>query len=89
MNDEVKNDEWKERECGALWAHTSKAGNTYSTGYVELDGKRLQVIVLKNKYKQKGERTPDARIYVDDRPSKDSQSGENQVKQVKEDPVPI
>lgn len=57
--------DWKEREVGALWSYTSNAGNKYSSGYIEVDGKRVQVVVMKNTHKQEGEKTPDARIYLD------------------------
>lgn len=80
---EEKND-WKERECGALWSYESAKGKKYSSGYVEVDGKKVQVVVMRNTLKQEGEKTPDARIYLDTR-----DSPQNTVKQEQDDGIPI
>lgn len=57
-------EEWKERELGALWSYEGKSGK-YLQGYVEIEGKRHQVVCFKNVHKQEGEKTPDVRIYLD------------------------
>lgn len=84
MSEEAKND-WKERECGALWTYTSeKTGTKYSSGYVEVDGKKVQVVVMRNTLKQAGEKTPDARIYLDTR---DGAKSSTQPKVEEEDEI--
>lgn len=55
----------KNKEIGALWEKTSKAGNKFKTGYVQLEnGERLEVVVFTNQYKKPGDNTPDLRIYL-------------------------
>lgn len=82
MSDQ-KND-WKEREVGALWSYESKGGKKYSQGYVEIDGVKTQVVVMRNTLKQEGEKTPDARIYLDTR-----EAPAAQPKQEEDDGIPI
>ena len=48
MSDEQKNNDWKERELGALWVKKSLNGTQYMTGHIELrdaSGK-VQLVVL-------------------------------------------
>lgn len=55
----------KNKEIGALWEKTSKAGNKFKTGYVQLEsGERIEVVVFTNQYKKPGDNTPDLRIYL-------------------------
>ena len=63
---ENKNKENKEnKEIGALWDKTSKAGNKFKTGYVQLEnGERVEVVVFSNQYKKAGDNTPNFRIYL-------------------------
>jgi len=51
-----------ERSIGGLWLKQSKAGNTFMTGEVEIDGVTHPIVVFKN---NKGEnpRRPDYRIF--------------------------
>lgn len=58
--------DWKERECGAIWAKESASGNKYSSGYVTVNGEKVQIMIMRNTHKQEGENTPDARIYLSD-----------------------
>ena len=63
----------KNKEIGALWEKTSKAGNKFKSGYVQLEGgERVEVVVFTNQYKKAGENTPDFRIYLSE------QKGSNQ-----------
>lgn len=67
MSDETKkNNEWQERELGALWKKES-ATQKYLSGHVKVDDgmggeDTLQLIIFANKHKQK-DNHPDFRIY--------------------------
>jgi len=71
MSDEQKNNEWRERELGALWVKKSLNGTQYMTGHIELKDAsgKVQLVVFKNKqkYNEDGtianERAPDFRLY--------------------------
>lgn len=45
---------------GGLWIRDMKMGRKYLSGYIEKDGKRIDVVVFKNDFK-KG-KAPDYRI---------------------------
>jgi uncharacterized protein (DUF736 family) len=83
MSDQQENkNDWKERECGALWSKTSAGGNAYSSGYVTVDGERVNIMILRNTHKQEGEKTPDARIYLSEVKSSVTTSSNGQSQQV-------
>ena len=71
MSDEQKNNEWRERELGALWVKKSLSGTQYMTGHIELKDAsgKVQLVVFKNKgkYNDDGtianDRAPDFRLY--------------------------
>jgi hypothetical protein len=61
-----KNNEWQERELGALWKKESTT-QKYLSGHVKVDDgmggeETLQLIIFANKHKQK-DNHPDFRIY--------------------------
>tara|TARA_Y100000310_G_C20451418_1_gene700925 strand:+ start:483 stop:797 length:315 start_codon:yes stop_codon:yes gene_type:complete len=61
-----KNNEWQQRELGALWKKES-ATQKYLSGHIKMDDgmggeETLQVIIFANKHKQK-DNHPDFRIY--------------------------
>lgn len=58
----TKPDTKKRLDVGAFWV---KPGPTedFLSGYVEIDGKRTDVVAFLNTYKKEGEKTPDWRIY--------------------------
>ena len=43
---------------GALWVKEKMM-----SGNIEVDGKKIDIVVFKNTYKKEGERTPDYRIF--------------------------
>lgn len=49
---------------GALWEKTTKTGDIYFSGQVEIDGNKYQVAFFKNKYK-KEEKHPDWKTIAD------------------------
>jgi len=57
------NNEWKERDIGALWKREGK-NQRYLSGKLNIDGKVTNVVVFVNKFKEK-ENQPDFRIYED------------------------
>ena len=71
MSDEQKNNEWRERELGALWVKKSLSGTQYMTGHIELKDAsgKVQLVVFKNKHKYNedgtiaNDRAPDFRLY--------------------------
>ena len=71
MSDEQKNNEWRERELGALWVKKSLSGTQYMTGHIELKDAsgKVQLVVFKNKHKYNedgtvaNEKAPDFRLY--------------------------
>ena len=54
--------EAKQKSIGGLWSYTSKAGENYISGNIEIDGKKHRFVAFKNKYK-KEEKHPDCQIY--------------------------
>jgi|10_taG_2_1085330.scaffolds.fasta_scaffold00617_16 uncharacterized protein (DUF736 family) len=57
-----KNNEWQERELGALWKRQS-GDKKYLTGKIKnSDGSTQSVVIFKNKFKDK-ENQPDFRVY--------------------------
>tara|TARA_Y100000361_G_scaffold28470_1_gene23394 strand:+ start:1808 stop:2113 length:306 start_codon:yes stop_codon:yes gene_type:complete len=72
MSDEQKNNDWKERELGALWVKKSLSGTQYMTGHVELKDAsgKVQLVVFKNKHKYNedgsiaNDKAPDFRLYM-------------------------
>jgi uncharacterized protein (DUF736 family) len=84
MSDEQKNNEWRERELGALWVKKSLSGTQYMTGHIELKDAsgKVQLVVFKNKHKYNedgtiaNEKAPDFRLYKsEDRESRQDNEG--------------
>jgi len=50
-------------KLGALWVRTSKAGNKFMSGQIEIEGQKTDLIIFKNKNK-KTEKHPDLIIYL-------------------------
>ena len=48
----------KKSNIGGLWLKTSKAGNKFMSGSIEIEGNKHQFIVFKNKHKD-SEKHPD------------------------------
>jgi hypothetical protein len=60
MSENKDNNEWSDREIGALWVNVKNGGNEkYLTGQVNGE----KVILFKNKYKDENPKAPDFRIY--------------------------
>jgi len=98
MSDETKkNNEWQERELGALWKKESTT-QKYLSGHVKIDDgmggeDTLQLIIFANKHKQK-DNHPDFRIYKSQPLAKKTTSGQvpatqeaNEVQEVPEEDV--
>lgn len=74
-----KND-WKDREVGAFWKRETENGEkTYLTGYVTIGGKKINLVVYKNKFKEENEKAPDYRVYLDSR-QPDDKPADNKAK---------
>ena len=81
MSNEQKNNEWKERELGALWVKKSVTGTQYMTGHIELKDStgKVQLVIFKNKskYNEDGsianDKAPDFQVYKSE--SREQQQG--------------
>ena len=66
MSNNTSDNEWKERELGALWRRSGKT-QKYLSGYIklgdELEEREVRLIVFSNKYKSENEKAPDFVIY--------------------------
>ncbi len=62
------NNDWKDREIGALWKREG-TNQKYLTGKINVDGTEKKVVVFSNKHKNKDSH-PDFRIYL----SKDAET---------------
>jgi len=60
MSDKKENNEWDDRELGALWVNIKQGSNEkYLTGHINDE----KVIVFKNKFKEENAKAPDFRVY--------------------------
>jgi len=59
----MSNTNEEKKDIGALWARTSKAGATFLSGKITVDGQEVEIIAFKNTYKKPGDKTPDWRVY--------------------------
>ncbi len=55
----------KKKKIGALWTKETKSGTQLLSGNVEIDGRKTQIAVFPNSYKEEGTRQPDYVIYLD------------------------
>ena len=62
----------KQKSIGGLWSKTSKTGNKFMSGNIEIDGKKHKFVVFENKYKRE-DKHPDYQIYQgrDNEPKKE------------------
>jgi len=58
---------WKEREVGALWRIDSEGQSYYNGDILDKDGNKRKIVCFKNKYKTEGSNQPDIRIYLSDK----------------------
>lgn len=62
-------DDTKRKDIGAFWIKTSKAGDKFMSGHIEINGVKHDVVVFKNGYK-KEDKHPDYKVYLsNDRPA--------------------
>jgi len=50
------------KDIGVLWTHESKKGVKYLSGSIEIDGKKHEIVIFKNTFKQEAKH-PDFRIF--------------------------
>lgn len=55
-----------EKPSGALWIKTSKAGNEYFSGQIEVEGKKYYISAVKNQKATPENRQPSYNIYLKD-----------------------
>ncbi|NDG53059.1 MAG: hypothetical protein EBY39_08560 [Flavobacteriia bacterium] len=66
MENQKQENDWKDREIGALWRKNGK-NQKYLSGYVklgdELEPQEVRLMVFTNKYKSENEKAPDFVVY--------------------------
>jgi|TARA_R110000824_G_scaffold204158_1_gene388838 hypothetical protein len=62
LEENQKKSEWAERDIGAFWTQEGKKGK-YLTGYVEIEGKKIRVVMFPNRHKI-NEKAPDYKLYI-------------------------
>ena len=67
MSDTNNNNDWSERECGALWKQKGRNQN-FLSGHVEIDNglgekQKVKLVVFSNKHKN-ADNHPDFRVYL-------------------------
>ena len=60
----MSNGKFDKKEIGSLWTRTSKAGNEFLSGHVEINGKKVGVMVFTNR--SDNPKAPAYRIFEDD-----------------------
>lgn len=58
---DTQNNEWKERELGALWVKNGRSGD-FLSGHCSVDGQRVEMVVFRNKNKT-SDKAPDYILY--------------------------
>jgi uncharacterized protein (DUF736 family) len=58
----------EKKSIGALWAHVSNGGKKYLSGSIEIDGKKVNIVVFDNAYK-KEDKHPDFTIFLSEKRS--------------------
>ena len=55
-------------KIGGLWLSTSQNPKApFAKGEIEVDGKKIRIVLWKNSYKQDGDKKPDYQIEIDRR----------------------
>lgn len=82
------NDKEKMESIGALWEKNSPKGAKYFAGSVEIDGKKIPLVVFKNGYK-KEDKHPDWKIFIskpkEERNNEVNENTENTEQQIDDD----
>ena len=53
----------KANKMGAAWVKTSKKGDKFFSGQIEIGGVKTQFVMFKNSYKKEGSKQPDWVMY--------------------------
>ena len=83
-SEQNKNNDWKEREIGALWKRESSS-QKYLSGKVKVGGEELGVVIFTNRYKEEGSKQPDFRVYLERKREEDPAVATAQTSQEEED----
>tara|TARA_B000000557_G_scaffold257453_1_gene250775 strand:- start:3210 stop:3494 length:285 start_codon:yes stop_codon:yes gene_type:complete len=88
MENQNENNDWKDREIGALWRKNGK-NQKYLSGYVklgdELEPQEVRLMVFTNKYKNENEKAPDFVVYQAGESKPQKQSVAQKQEAVEED----
>jgi uncharacterized protein (DUF736 family) len=78
MSDTTNKSEWTEREIGAFWKRESP-NQKFLSGKIEIEGKKLEVVLFSNRFKEK-DNQPDYRLYLSaDKQSKPEVSAQEEL----------
>ena len=83
-SEQNKNNDWKEREIGALWKRESSS-QKYLSGKVKVGGEELGVVIFTNRYKEEGSKQPDFRVYLERKREEEPAVATAQTSQEEED----
>ena len=89
-----KQNDWKDREVGALWKKSNSKGS-FCTGYIvsdELGNKVKQRVIMFSNKSKSNDKSPDFIIYLSNEVNKDSEPVANKpqvVREKKKVPVPV
>lgn len=83
---EKQKNEWDEREIGALWTRESaSSGEKFWTGKIKVGDDEVEVIAMRNRFKEEGDNKPSLRIYK----SKPLDEKKSNQKRVEDEDLPI
>jgi uncharacterized protein (DUF736 family) len=58
--------EGERKDVGAFWEYRSKSGKWYYSGFVTIDGKRIDLVMFKNDFR-KTDKQPTYRVYLSEK----------------------
>ncbi|CAK0761460.1 hypothetical protein CCP3SC15_2750003 [Gammaproteobacteria bacterium] len=69
----------KEDRIGAIWRSTSQNEKApFAKGSIEIDGRKIPIVVWQNRWKKEGEKSPDFHIEID---RQERREGQGQAQQ--------
>lgn len=83
----------REKDLGAMWCKQSAKGGEFLSGYVEIDGRKVNFVAFCNSRKPRGSKQPDWRILParDQAPAakRDEEQDERPPQRGETEPIPF
>ena len=77
------------KNIGAFWLKTSKAGNKFMSGNIEIKGEKHEIVVFENTHKTQ-ENQPDYKIYLSEKKKESKPNAAiNDYADIKEEGIPF